>query len=84
MAVLDSLTQKLTSENEALRLHYHQRSIDLQSLIKTLTLNSNENLTETKHLVHTYREHNCMMAKQIEELNAKGSILDDSINAANR
>lgn len=65
-------------------MHYHQRSADLQSLIKTLTLNSNENLTETKHLVHTYREHNCMMAKQIEEINAQGSSLDDSISAASK
>lgn len=45
-----------------------------------MTVNFNEDLNETKHLVHSYREHNCMLAKQIEQINTKMSSHQQIIN----
>lgn len=43
MTILEGFSNNMLMENDALRLHYAQRSTDVQMLIKSLSINMNEN-----------------------------------------
>ena len=42
-----SLGQYLAEENEKLRRHYHERTNDVNKIIKTMQINTTENMNET-------------------------------------
>lgn len=50
LSQLYELSTMVAAENEAMRQHYHQRTIDLQQLIGTITTNSNLNMDDLNHL----------------------------------
>jgi hypothetical protein len=80
MRTLESLSQQLLAENEALRLHYQERSNDLGNLIKTMIINANQELSDAKHLIHFYKEHNAILAKQIQQITGKVTEHEKTIN----
>ena len=68
MEHLEGFSKNLLIENEELRSHYHERSNDVQKLIQTMTLNTKEDISDTLHQVHAFRESNRLTIKNIDQL----------------
>lgn len=68
MECLEALSKNVLMENQQMRDHYFERNNDLQKLIRTMTLNTEENIQDSNHLVHAYRESNHIITRNIDLL----------------
>ena len=65
MEKLEQLSVNLVQENEELRSHYHNRTDDIKKLTHTMTINTNENYSDIRHLIATFRNRNGAMIRNI-------------------
>ena len=68
MKQLEEISLAKMKENENLRFHYHTRTDDIKKVTNTMTINTNENFSDTKHLISTFQNRNCSLIRNIEKL----------------
>lgn len=79
MKQLEDISLARMKENEDLRFHYHTRTDDIKKVTNTMTINTNENFSDTKHLISTFKNRNCSLIRNIEKLVEEKKSIEISI-----
>lgn len=66
MAELHKLSQGLLQENQQLRKHHAMRTQDIRKLIETISINTNEEISDVNHQSFLLKESNHALVKKIE------------------
>lgn len=62
-----------------MKRHCHMRSLDLEKVIETISLNFTEEENDFNHRIHLLREENNVIVKCLNELLAEQGALEDRL-----